>query len=198
MLQPLCKPCFSLILGHASDNWYELWSPNSDRVDFYPGTSPEDEVLPAWSQDSFADGRIGPHDWSLHPQHFTVVAPWLGFCRRPRGYLRSWRDVDPELVPLPLIWLSSLTHPGYGKLYHKYSELLQTRAEFLGRSVAQFRYVGKVGDQDDERLDRVLRHRPDYPSPNDVSTIVQDRYWKWEELVDDDAILGGTNPNHFI
>ncbi|KIK04486.1 hypothetical protein K443DRAFT_417619 [Laccaria amethystina LaAM-08-1] len=125
----------------------------------------EDEVLPAWSQDSFANGRIGPHDRGLHPQHFTVVAS----LSSPKGYLRSWRDVDPELVPLPLIWLSSLTYPAYRKLYHKYSQLLQTRAEFLGRSVAQFRYVGKVGNQDDGRLDRVLRHRPDYSFPDDVS-----------------------------
>lgn len=89
------------------DRFYELWSPNANYHEFYPGSPLDnDHIIAASHQSDFAfpDGRLGPYDWSLHPQHFSLSAPWLGFCRRPPTGVSHWKDVLPELVPCLLFF----------------------------------------------------------------------------------------------
>ena len=100
---------------------YEVWSPNSEKVDYYPGTPAEKEQLQSYYPSvNYFDGCLGPQDWSLHPQHFYPKSPWLGFCRCPQYKLSDWRSADPELVPLPLVWVPSLSNPEKGSLDQDY------------------------------------------------------------------------------
>jgi hypothetical protein len=114
--------------------WYQIWSPNATVHDIYPGTLIE--PIPTRTQSSFVDSRLGPSDWSLHPQHFSPHRPWLPFCVRPPSRLEEWRGTDPELVPLPLI---ASVERGVVTLRQDYADALQARGKFLLQRVAYLR-----------------------------------------------------------
>jgi hypothetical protein len=69
---------------------YELWSPNSDGIDYYPGAPLKEPVDSFDATSRYHDGRLGLHDWTLHPQHFYAKHPWLGFCLCPPVGVRDW------------------------------------------------------------------------------------------------------------
>lgn len=171
------------------DRFYELWSPNANYHEFYPGSPLDnDHIIAASHQSDFAfpDGRLGPYDWSLHPQHFSLSAPWLGFCRRPPTGVSHWKDVLPELVPLPLVFLHSNSYPGKGKLDSEFARRFFDRAQFLGTSVSQYNHIVRDSSQqgDEVHLKHVLDSRPRYPSRANMETLAnEDQYWTWEQLL---------------
>jgi hypothetical protein len=73
-------PCKKALYARAVEidgSIYELWSPNSNTIEYYPG-SPLKEPLTSYDASYiFHDGRLGPHDWSLHPQHsIPLIRGW--------------------------------------------------------------------------------------------------------------------------
>ena len=158
-----------------NNDFYEVWSPNSNAMDFYPGKPLVRKDLPY----AFADGRMGPNDWTIHPQPFSSATPWWGFCRVAPLISDNWFNVDAELVPLPIVWQHSCSHPGFGRIEDSYLRGLNARAAYLGNSTADYSYWGTRDDQ----VEHVLRHRPTFPSPNDMQRISSGGYWMWQDLV---------------
>ena len=135
---PSSYPAISRTIQLNNNVFYEVWSPNSSVMDLYPGKPSERKDLPY----AFADGRMGPNDWSIHPQPFSSATPWWGFCRAAPLISSNWFDVDPELVPLPVVWQHSCSRPGFGRIDDSYLRSLNARAAYLGGSVADFSYWG--------------------------------------------------------
>jgi hypothetical protein len=171
---PSSQPAISRTI-QLNNAFYEVWSPNSSNMDFYPGKPVERKDLSY----NFADGRIGPNDWSIHPQPFSSATPWWGFCRIAPLTASDWLAVDPELVPLPIIWQHSCSRPGFGCIDDRYLRSLNARASFLGTSVANYSYRG---DRDDQ-VEQVLRDRPTYPSPDVMKRFSFGGYWVWQDAV---------------
>lgn len=163
------------------DVWFELWSPNTSKMEFYPGWGTEESAYSAshLTNPTFPDGRIGPYDWTLHPQHFCTRAPWLGFVRCPPTNVGDWRTISAELVPLVLVWLSSKAPRRTGTIDSNYARCLSARANQLSYRVMSYGQ-SEATDQD---LRRVLDSRPTYPSPSDTNRLLERREWRWEELV---------------
>ncbi len=62
---------------------FELWSPNSRRLPFYPGIKTPGVDLEDLSQGKKSyDGHLGPLDPTYHPQHYQPRRPYLPFVRR--------------------------------------------------------------------------------------------------------------------
>ena len=158
---------------------YELWSPNSDRIDYYPGAPLKEPVDSFDATSRYHDGRLGPHDWSLHPQHFYAKRPWLGFCLRPPVDVRDWRSVLPELVPLPLVWVPSASTPGEGSLNPEFLSSFSDRAALLYAGTRDFR----TSDPPTPSLQHVLDCRPFYPATNEFAVLTECSVWTWENLV---------------
>jgi hypothetical protein len=80
------------------DKTWELWSPNSERVAFYPGIMDPQfpkRVVEDRSYHRF-DGSLGRFDFTVVPQHFLSNRPWLPFVHRtPMG---SGDEIDFESV----------------------------------------------------------------------------------------------------
>ncbi|PPQ78133.1 hypothetical protein CVT26_007525 [Gymnopilus dilepis] len=96
-------PKFTVMTRRAvqtGDKFWELWSPNSSRAEFYPGLadpSVDLELLPEHLRRS--DGHLGRFDPTVSPQHYDPKRPWLGFIRRTsRGHNR------PEFRPFLSVW----------------------------------------------------------------------------------------------
>ena len=177
--KPLC--CRAIEIG---GNIYEVWSPNCTTLDFYPGTPLKESESLTWNilSPGYPDGRLGPKDWTIHPQHFSEKHPWWGFCQCPPEDLRDWRSIDAELVPLPLVWFSSPTKPGKGFIDADYLSALVTRASILHKAVRRFNKGYVVQD---DRLQFLLDHRPYHPDDDDMQEFVRNSPRSWEELVID-------------
>jgi hypothetical protein len=139
---------------------YEVWSPNSTTSDFYPGALREDEPPEAHKiLDYYPDGRHGPKDFSFHPQHFRQEKPWLGFCRY--GVLDDcdWHTVSPEVVPLPLVWISSPHDPHMGRIHEEYRAALVQRDKYLEQAIAKVRQAVHSSPW----VNELLQNAPSYP-----------------------------------
>jgi len=158
---------------------YELWSPNSDAIDYYPGAPLKEPVDSFDATSRYQDGRLGPHDWTLHPQHFYAKRPWLGFCLCPPVDVRDWHSVLPELVPLPLVWAPSASTPGKGSLNPEFLSSFSDRAALLYDRTRKFR----TSDPPSRSRQLVLDHRPFYPGPDDFAVLTERSVWTWEVLV---------------
>jgi hypothetical protein len=177
---PATEPVYRRMVK-IKDTFYELWSPNCDKVDFYPG-APLSEVIPSYHYppDHYIDGRLGPRDWSLHPQHFNPDAPWLGFCQSPpitKNPPVAWQSMAPELVPLPTVW-QSLTNG----LDPDYLSILRDRANHLRNKVSTYRHPAYSEPETDACL-RVLNKRPFYPSESEFQCFVDQSYCDFQDVV---------------
>jgi hypothetical protein len=102
-----CKKALYACAVEIHGDIYELWSPNANVTEYYPG-SPLKEPLASYDASyHYHDGRLGPHHWSLHPQHFYPTHLWLGFCLSPCLDIHDWRSMPLEVVPLPTVWIPS-------------------------------------------------------------------------------------------
>ncbi|KAF8984033.1 hypothetical protein BDQ17DRAFT_1437171 [Cyathus striatus] len=158
---------------------FEAWSPNASYTDFYPGTAKHLPRASEIMQPSFPDGRLGPYDWSLHPQHYCDERPWIHFCRRglpPRDHICL---EDAELVPLPGQWLGSRSHPGLGQICPDFRRILKQRALHLIEDVNKYSCIGP-----DTMLRRMLNSRPSFPSSDDIESFLDgEPYMAWNYAV---------------
>jgi hypothetical protein len=174
-----CQTPIHIRCVEIRDTTYELWSPNSDRIDYYPGAPLKEPVDSFDATSCYHDGRLGPHDWTLHPQHFYAKRPWLGFCSCPPVDVRDWRSVLPELVPLSLVWVPSTSTRGKGSLNPEFLSSFSERAASLYARTLDFR----TSDFPTPSLEHVLSHRPLYPATCDFALLTESPVWTWEVLV---------------
>ncbi|KAJ3490759.1 hypothetical protein NLJ89_g11406 [Agrocybe chaxingu] len=153
-------------------------------MQFYPGpqvlsTASTPPALP------FPDGRLGLNDWSLHPQHFSPRLPWLGFCRRQPYPVKKWDSVDPEFVPLNLVFHPTVSNPYLGCLYKPYLDALCNRAKHLGCAVNSYSLQFRISKEQRPNLSRILdpSSRPQFPDPAVLEELCQGVQWFWEDLV---------------
>ncbi|KAH6866186.1 hypothetical protein BKA70DRAFT_1243973 [Coprinopsis sp. MPI-PUGE-AT-0042] len=142
--------------------YYELWSPNATTHQYYPGVM----LGPISARDrfSFVDGRSGPSDWSLHPQHFDPKRPWLPFCPRLPSTIPHWRGVDPEMVPLPMV--ATITQ-SLVTFHAEYREALQEREKYLRLRVQELRARVVLHDP----LAPLLRDQLAYPRQHHIAQL---------------------------
>jgi len=158
---------------------YEVWSPNSDSIGYYPGAPLKEPVVSYGATSRYHDGRLGPHDRALHPQHFYSKRPWLGFCLCPPVGVRDWHSVLPELVPLSLVWVPSASAPGEGSLNPEFLSVFSEWAALLYVGTRNF----KKSDPHTPSLGHVLNHRPFYPPTDEFAHLIKRSIWTWEGLV---------------
>lgn len=127
-LPPFCVR--SLRLVKINDRRWELWSPNSERLEFYPGLrsmeldleNPMDKGLMR------CDGHLGRFDPTVSPQHFDPAQPWLGFIRR------EGKDSHPEYACLMDVW-QPVDLPNQGFLKPVYIDSLVQSLESVSHRV---------------------------------------------------------------
>ena len=128
----------------------------------------------------FTNGWLGPQDWSLHPQHFSHQAPWLGFCCVMPLTAVNGPAIDAELVPLITVWQHSLSCPGYGQWDDSYASQLSTRAHHLWSAVTKYTFLWCLQDN---QLHHVLSNHPIYSPPDLIKFLCSGNYWVWQDLV---------------
>lgn len=104
-----CEKVLHVRGAQIGDKTYKLWSPNSESIDYYPGAPLKGLLVSYDTTSCYPDGKLGPHDWSLHPQHFYDRRPWLPFCQAPPTHVLDWCLVSPELIPLGMDTISYST-----------------------------------------------------------------------------------------
>ncbi|KAF8658391.1 hypothetical protein AX16_002000 [Volvariella volvacea WC 439] len=164
------------------DGYFELWSPNSEMRQLYPGYGP---LLPACHTNDtiqFYDGHMGPRDWSLYLQHFHSTLPWIGFCRLPpldiKKYQYCWYNLDAEFIPAPYIWIPK--QGDTGSLNSMFTQRLRQRVQTLFDAV----YAYPLQPYCTPRDHAVWLTRPVYPSVTDIDQLASRTVWLWAELVD--------------
>lgn len=175
---PQIKPLYQGSVQIA-DAIYEVWSPNSTTIDYYPGAPLAGPLHAQLRKPCYHDGRLGPHDWTLHPQHYYEKYPWFGFCRNPQNDILEWTSVSPELVPLPVVWVHSMTARGKGFINPHYLSAFKSRAHELRSMVESWKFPVFMTD----RLHQLRQDRPRYPNGRDIGVLLRDSLWEWEELV---------------
>jgi hypothetical protein len=162
--------------GKGVRRW-ELWSPNSIRKPFYPGSMIEDNYTlepPSDLQQRRFDGHLGRFDPTVSPQHYLSSRPWLAFMPLP--------DLDlVDSVPIYRVW-------------QFYSESDPRRASDPCRgSVSQafIQELASLSSRLDDRVQELLRvsvvdngigepdNIPTFPTPLDIdrlSTVITFEY----------------------
>ena len=92
---------------------WELWSPNSAQVAFYPGVPPTNFqlCLPSDETQRRYDGHLGRHDYTVSPQLLSEEHPWRGFILRQEVGFKRQLDY-PEFALLHQNWHSTSSEEG--------------------------------------------------------------------------------------
>lgn len=144
---------------------WEIWSPNSSTIAYYPGLPPSNYT---WRSDSDPsqrriDGSLGRFDYTLCPQHYVASKPWLPFIATPP----SIADVTlfPETVQPNQVWESDQAPSLYtGHIESQYIAVLQARIENLNTDIAR----EDLNDIPPE----IWANRPAFPA--DASQVARD------------------------
>ncbi|KDQ26075.1 hypothetical protein PLEOSDRAFT_160672 [Pleurotus ostreatus PC15] len=144
---------------------FEIWSPNSRRLPFYPGIkAPGVDLEDLAKGKKRYDGHLGPLDPTYHPQHYQPRRPYLPFVRR-HSHLNP-PNLFPEFASLfddSEAWsprVGSVT--GEGRVTESYVRRLKKRNTSLLQDAKLLR--DDLLESYSER-DRLLwRNRPLYPS----------------------------------
>ncbi|KAF8185101.1 hypothetical protein K438DRAFT_1766198 [Mycena galopus ATCC 62051] len=125
--------------GHARR--FELWSPNSVQLPYYPGV--RSSVLDLRLSDSLEqrryDGQLGRFDPTLAPQYYDRRHPWRGMLAAPTSITAFDLSTRAEYVPIIRVWEVSDEKPFTGHLRAEFvkdleeaSRLAQTRMMGVG------------------------------------------------------------------
>jgi hypothetical protein len=142
---------------------WELWSPNSSQVAFYPGVSPTDFQLSCCSDEMQRryDGHLGRYDPTVSPQLLSERTPWRGFIlRQASGFKRQ--SECPEFALLHQKWRS--TSADEGMIETEWIDALMFRLNYLD---AEMSSCSKVTDC---RAD-LWESRPLYPSVDEIVVL---------------------------
>ncbi|KAF4588085.1 hypothetical protein EYR38_010050 [Pleurotus pulmonarius] len=144
---------------------FELWSPNSRRLPFYPGIKAPGVDLEDLAQGKKRyDGHLGPLDPTYHPQHYQPRRPYLPFVRR-HSHLNP-PSLYPEFVSLfdsPEAWSAHRSsEPGKGCIPEAYIGRLKRRNTTLIQEAGNLR--DHLRDSHKKKDRALWKHRPLYPS----------------------------------
>ena len=76
---------------------------------------------------------MGPYDWPLHPQHFSLKAPWLVFFHQLPAGIANWRMYFSSWFPCVLYFF--ISYLGKGRLDSEFVRWLFDRAHFPGAAI---------------------------------------------------------------
>ncbi|KAF8220229.1 hypothetical protein L208DRAFT_1335083, partial [Tricholoma matsutake] len=93
---------------------WELWSPNSAQVMFYPGVPPADFqlVCPSDEMQQRYDGHLGRYDYTVSPQLLSAQHPWCIFILRQELGFKQQSEY-PEFALLHQNWRSTSSEEGF-------------------------------------------------------------------------------------
>ncbi|KAF9542451.1 hypothetical protein CPC08DRAFT_802033 [Agrocybe pediades] len=166
-------PRFSLCSHRVVESFqrsWELWSPNSSRVAYYPGAR---EMFARFGRSLHAsmrryDGHEGRFDPTISPQHYDKDRPWLGFIQTSSDVTR------PEFSPFLDVWVRDKAKDT-GRINSSFILQLAKRVLVLGENVkAQVALSAIRPDLWDKR--------PLIPTKDDVAAL--SNLSKFEEAVD--------------
>ncbi|KAJ8690414.1 hypothetical protein PTI98_011842 [Pleurotus ostreatus] len=151
---------------------FEIWSPNSRRLPFYPGIkSPGVDLEDLAKGKRRYDGHLGPLDPTYHPQHYQPRRPYLPFIRR-HSHLNP-PSLFPEFVSLfddSEAWSSRAgSETGEGHVTESYVKRLKKRNTSLLQDV---KFLGDSLRESYSERDRLLwQNRPLYPSNMHIEAL---------------------------
>jgi hypothetical protein len=142
---------------------WELWSPNSAQVAFYPGVPPTNFQLspPSDERQRRYDGHLGRYDYTVSPQLLSEERPWRGFILRQEVGFKQQLDY-PEFALLHQNWHS--TSPEAGMIAKGWIDGLMFRLNHLDAEMSS------CSELIDCRAD-LWGSRPLYPSVDDVVSL---------------------------
>jgi len=141
---------------------FELWSPNSTQMPFYPGVQdPKFKAgLEAPLSQRQCNGHIGRFDPTTSPQHYNPQYPWLHLIRRLSD------GSHPEHEAFLTVWQPTST-PNRGSIRPSYIQQLACRSENLLQCI-----LTTCTDIIYLRLEMWDR-RQLQPSPDDIKVFLQ-------------------------
>lgn len=162
---------------------FEIWSPNSRRLPFYPGIkAPGVDLEDLAKGKKRYDGHLGPLDPTYHPQHYQSRRPYLPFVRRHSHLNPS--TLYPEFVSLfdsSEAWNAIPGSPkGEGQFTDSYIGRLKKRNTRLLEEMKGLRDNFRDSPAIVERL--LWKNRPLYPSNLHIEDLSQ--ITAFEEAVD--------------
>jgi len=147
-------------VGHCI---WELWSPNSSQVAFYPGVPPPNLQLciPSDERQRRYDGHLGRFDATFSPQLLSEQRPWRGFILRPESGFKQ-QSQYPEFALLHQNWQSMSSEDGM--ITSQWIDALMFRLNYLD---AEMSNRSEIRDCRPDLWDG----RPLYPSVDDIVTL---------------------------
>ncbi|KAF8143740.1 hypothetical protein K438DRAFT_1783442 [Mycena galopus ATCC 62051] len=127
---PKSGTCFSREVETSSDGHprrFELWSPNSVQLPFYPGIrSNVFDLKPAAIHEQRRyDRRLGRFDPTMATQYYNRRRPWLAFLLSPTSLSSFDLSTLAEFVPLIRVWDVSEEKPYLGSVRLKFVKDLE-------------------------------------------------------------------------
>ncbi|KAF8157745.1 hypothetical protein K438DRAFT_1777081 [Mycena galopus ATCC 62051] len=151
--------------GH--DRRFELWSPNSVQLPYYPGI--RSSVLELRLSESLEqrryDGKLGRFDPTLAPQYYDRRRPWLGMLVAPSSLSAFEISARAEYVPIIRVWEVSSEKPFLGKLREEFVRDLEE-----ANRAAQAKMMGVGARIYRERVE-LWNHRPTRPLQREFSDL---------------------------
>jgi hypothetical protein len=147
----------------AGSRVWELWSPNSSQVAFYPGVPPPNLQLciPSDERQRRYDGHLGRFDSTLFPQLLSEQRPWRGFILRQESGFKQ-RSQYPEFSLLHQNWRSISSEEGI--IVSEWIDALMFRLNHLDAEMSNCSEIM------DCRAD-LWNSRPLYPSVDQIVTL---------------------------
>ncbi|KDQ27173.1 hypothetical protein PLEOSDRAFT_158910 [Pleurotus ostreatus PC15] len=162
---------------------FELWSPNSRRLPFYPGIkTPGVDLEDLARGRKRYDGHLGPLDPTYHPQHYQPSRPYLPFIRR-HGHLNSPREY-PEFTSVfdvQEVWQPDpLSCSNGGRIRGAYINRLRRRNKTITEEMLALRDGLRRSGLEALRL--LWKRRPVFPS--DMDLVDLEKVDTFDEAVD--------------
>ncbi|KAJ7512293.1 hypothetical protein B0H11DRAFT_2214095 [Mycena galericulata] len=169
-------PCITSRIVKIDGHVFELWSPNSSQLPFFPGTMKADFV-PAPAQllsDRRYNGHAGRFDCLYSPQYWRAGTVHWPFMRRP-VLVTADDPTYAAFAPLTEHWVSEQPALRRGRL----SEEFVGRLSSLNRELDQSMLKLRAGLSPESNT---WKKRPDYANDFRITRLLGLR--SWDEVID--------------
>ncbi|KAJ6474191.1 hypothetical protein C8R45DRAFT_935590 [Mycena sanguinolenta] len=172
----LQRPVVTSRIVQSEGRYYELWSPNSRQLPFFPGERPlsgQSPSIPPPDQRHY-DSHVGRHDCIYFPHYFdTQTAHWPFMCR-PSLVPRD----DPAYMayrPLTQVWRRNATESYLGSFSIDFVSELNALRQTLDLRYNNLHRTFKS-------TSRTWSRRPTFPTLQDVTNLYG--VTTWDDAVD--------------